>query len=136
MVACRTKLNALSLPFVLAQSVRLQRWLHRSSVVRSQIADAVPYCSRRPDWSDEARSSHSEKKERASGSELVRRRKDSETRGWSIVRTRPTDRIATWNEAFGWDDDGSRRMGSAASALIEVALIGPKKRTPCCEVLL
>ena len=52
-----------------------------------------------------------------------------------MVRTSPTDRIATW-KAFGGDDDGSRRMGSAASALIEVALIGPKKRTPCCEVLL
>ena len=51
-----------------------------------------------------------------------------------MVRTRPTDRIATWNEAFDGDDDGSRRIGSAASALIEVALIG-KKRTPWCEVL-
>ena len=62
------------------------------------------------------------------------RRKDSETRGWSIVRMRPTDRIATWNEAFGGDDDGSRRMGSAASALIEVALIVAEKNSRC-EVL-
>ena len=40
-----------------------------------------------------------------------------------MVRKRPTDRIATWNEAFGWDDS-SRRTGSTASALIEVALMG------------
>ena len=51
-----------------------------------------------------------------------------------MVRTSPTDRIATWNEAFGGDDDGSRRMGSAASALIEVALIVAEKNSRC-EVL-